>query len=259
MGMVMSDKQKGAKIALVTGAGSGIGRATSVALVADGWSVVLAGRRREPLEEAAAAADPTGERTLVHPADVGDPAAVTALFEATVQRFGRLDLLFNNAGFGHAPTSLEDLPFETWEALVRTNLTGAFLCTQAAFRQMKAQTPHGGRVINNGSISAHAPRARAVAYTTTKHGMTGLTRAAALEGRDHDIACGQIDVGNTETPITAGLARGALQADGRILPEPRMDVSCVADAVVHMASLPLNANVLFMTVLPTKMPYLGRG
>ena len=246
-------------IALVTGAGGGIGRATSAALVRAGWSVVLAGRRRETLEAAAAAADPEGARTLVRPADVGDPAAVAALFEAARARFGRLDLLFNNAGIGAPPTPIEDVEFARWEQIVRVNLTGAFLCLQAAFRQMKAQDPRGGRIINNGSISAHAPRPGSVGYTATKHAITGLTRSAALDGRVHDIACGQIDIGNAATDMTRGMAVGMPQASGSVATEPVMDVERVAEAVVYMAGLPLDANVLFMTVMATKMPFVGRG
>jgi NAD(P)-dependent dehydrogenase (short-subunit alcohol dehydrogenase family) len=249
----------GDRIALVTGAGGGIGRASAQALVRAGWRVVLAGRRREPLEASAAAVDPTGALTLVHPADVGDPAQVEALFEATRERFGRLDLLFNNAGIGHAPTAIEDLSLARWDEMVRINLTGAFLCLQAAFRLMKAQEPRGGRIINNGSISAHVPRPGAVGYTATKHAITGLTRQAALDGRALDIACGQIDIGNAVTEMTRPMAAGMPQADGRVAAEPVMDVERVAEAVVYMASLPLDANVLFMTVMATKMPFVGRG
>jgi NAD(P)-dependent dehydrogenase (short-subunit alcohol dehydrogenase family) len=247
------------RIALVTGAGSGIGLASARALVADGWSVVLAGRRREVLEAAAAAIDPGGRRTLAHAADVGDPAQVDALFAAARARFGRLDLLFNNAGAGHGPTPIEDLDFARWDQVVRVNLTGAFLCLQAAFRQMKAQDPRGGRIINNGSISAHVPRPGSVAYTATKHAITGLTRQAALDGRALDIACGQIDIGNAVTEMTRPMATGMPQANGTIAPEPVMDVERVAEAVVYMAGLPPDANVLFMTVMATKMPFVGRG
>jgi len=247
------------RIALVTGAGSGIGRATVAALAHAGWSVVLAGRRREALEETAAAIGAGGGQALVHPTDVGDPAQVAALFEATRTRFGRLDLLFNNAGTGHAPTAIEDLDFARWEQVVRVNLTGAFLCLQAAFRQMKAQDPRGGRIINNGSISAHVPRPGSVGYTATKHAITGLTRQAALDGRAHDIACGQIDIGNAVTEMTRAMATGMPQANGTFAAEPVMDVERVAEAVVYMAGLPLDANVLFMTVMATKMPFVGRG
>jgi NAD(P)-dependent dehydrogenase (short-subunit alcohol dehydrogenase family) len=247
------------RIALVTGAGSGIGLASARALAADGWSVVLAGRRRETLEAAAAAIDPDGRRTLAQVTDVGDPAQVDALFAATRARFGRLDLLFNNAGAGHGPTAIEDLDFATWDQVVRVNLTGAFLCLQAAFRLMKAQDPRGGRIINNGSISAHVPRPGAVAYTATKHAITGLTRQAALDGRALDIACGQIDIGNAVTEMTRSMATGMSQANGTIAAEPVMDVERVAEAVVYMAGLPPDANVLFMTVMATRMPFVGRG
>jgi NAD(P)-dependent dehydrogenase (short-subunit alcohol dehydrogenase family) len=247
------------RIALVTGAGSGIGRATAAALARAGWSVVLAGRRREALEETAAAIGAGGGRALVHPTDVGDPAQVDALFAATRARFGRLDLLFNNAGTGHAPTPIEDLDVAKWEQVVRVNLTGAFLCLRAAFRQMKAQDPRGGRIINNGSISAHVPRPGAVGYTATKHAITGLTRQAALDGRAHDIACGQIDIGNAVTEMTRAMATGMPQANGAVAAEPVMDVGRVAEAVVYMAGLPLDANVLFMTVMATRMPFVGRG
>jgi NAD(P)-dependent dehydrogenase (short-subunit alcohol dehydrogenase family) len=247
------------RIALVTGAGGGIGRAASQALVKAGWRVALAGRRREPLEATAAAVDPEGARTLVHPADVGDPAQVEALFEAARVRFGRLDLLFNNAGTGTPPTPIEDLSFARWEQVVRVNLTGAFLCLQAAFRLMKAQDPRGGRIINNGSISAHVPRPGSIAYTATKHAITGLTRSAALDGRAHDIACGQIDIGNAVTEMTRPMASGMPQANGQVAAEPTMDVERVAEAVLYMAGQPLDANVLFLTVMATKMPFVGRG
>ena len=247
------------RIALVTGAGSGIGKASAAALARAGWSVVLAGRRRDALETAAAAMDPQGRQTLVHPADVGDPAQVDALFAAARERFGRLDLLFNNAGTGHAPASIEDVEFDQWERVVRVNLHGAFLCLRAAFRQMKAQDPKGGRIINNGSISAHAPRPFSVGYTATKHAITGLTKTAALDGRAHDIACGQIDIGNAVTEMTRSMATGMPQANGTIAAEPTMDVERVAEAVVYMAGLPPDANVLFMTVMATKMPFVGRG
>ncbi len=247
------------RIALVTGAGSGIGKASAAALVRAGWSVVLVGRRRDALESAAATMDPEGRRTLVHPADVGEPDQVGALFAATRERFGRLDMLFNNAGTGHAPASIEDVEFEQWERVVRVNLHGAFLCLRAAFRQMKAQDPKGGRIINNGSISAHAPRPFSVGYTATKHAITGLTKTAALDGRAHDIACGQIDIGNATTEMTRHMATGMPQANGTIAAEATMDVERVADAVVYMAGLPLDANVLFMTVMATKMPFVGRG
>jgi NAD(P)-dependent dehydrogenase (short-subunit alcohol dehydrogenase family) len=246
------------KVVLVTGAGSGIGRAVALAFLAAGEAVVLAGRRAEALEETAVMAGPDAN-LLVAPADVGDPNEVGGLFSATAERFGRLDVLFNNAGRGAPPVPFEDLPLETWEAVVRVNLTGAFLCAQHAFRLMKAQDPRGGRIINNGSISAHSPRPRSAAYTATKHAITGLTRSLSLDGRDFDIACGQIDIGNAATPMTARMAGGVPQADGRIAPEPVMDVEAVAEAVLMMAALPLSANVQFMTVMATKMPFVGRG
>jgi NAD(P)-dependent dehydrogenase (short-subunit alcohol dehydrogenase family) len=247
------------RVALVTGAGSGIGQACALALARAGWSLVLAGRRAEPLESVAEGVRSAGGEALSLPTDVADPAAVDRLFGGALERFGRLDLLFNNAGGGAPPVALEDLPLEAWRRVVDVNLTGAFLCTQWAFRLMKSQSPRGGRIINNGSISAHAPRPRSVAYTATKHAITGLTRSTALDGRAHDIACGQIDIGNAETPLTAGMARGAPQASGEVVAEPLMDVRHVADAVVYMAGLPLQANVQFMTVMATKMPFIGRG
>ena len=246
-----------AKVAIVTGAGSGIGRAVSLALLEDGWSVALAGRREAEL--AATAALGEGAPCLVQPTDVTDEAAVDALFAATKARFGRLDLLFNNAGSGAPPVPLEDHSLEHWNRVVAVNLTGAFLCTRAAFRLMKDQDPRGGRIINNGSISAHAPRPRSIAYTATKHAITGLTRSTALDGRAYDIACGQIDIGNAATEMTARMAAGVPQADGSVKPEPTMDVQAVADAVRYMAGLPLSANVQFMTVMATKMPFVGRG
>ncbi|MBA4014175.1 MAG: 3-oxoacyl-ACP reductase [Phenylobacterium sp.] len=243
------------KVALVTGAGSGIGRASALALGAAGYSLVLVGRRADKLEETAAALP--GE-ALIQATDIADEAAVDAAFEATRARFGRLDVLFNNAGVS-AGGRLEDLSLDAWKRVVDANLTGAFLCTRAAFRLMKAQEPHGGRIINNGSISAHAPRPYSVAYTATKHAITGLTRSASLEGRAYDIACGQIDIGNAATEMTLAMAKGVPQADGSFAPEPLMDVKAVADAVVFMAGLPLDANVQFMTVMATKMPFVGRG
>jgi len=247
------------RVAIVTGAGSGIGRAVSLALLADGYAVSLAGRRREPLEATAQAAARGDGRALVVATDVGDPAGVDRLFARTRDAFGRLDLLFNNAGTTAPAVPLEELSPEQWQAVVDANLTGAFLCTQAAFRLMKAQTPRGGRIINNGSISAHAPRPHSAPYTATKHAITGLTMSTALDGRAYDIACGQIDIGNAATDMTAEIAKGVLQANGSIAPEPTMDVVHVASAVVYMAGLPLDANVQFMTVMATKMPFIGRG
>lgn len=245
------------KIALVTGAGSGIGRACALALHEAGFALVLTGRRREALE--ATAANLPVSDVLIHPADVSDEDQAKALFAATAARFGRLDLLFNNAGTGAPPVPLEDLSLKAWRRVVDVNLTGAFLCTQGAFRLMKAQDPQGGRIINNGSISAHAPRPRSVAYTATKHAITGLTKSTSLDGRAYGIACGQIDIGNAATEMTAAMAGGVPQADGSLKPEPVMDVAAVARAVCYMASLPLEANVQFMTVMATQMPYIGRG
>lgn len=245
-----------AKIALVTGAGSGIGRAVTLALAKSGFTVVLAGRRLEQLEQVAREA---ANGAVAIRADVTDHDSVDALFARVAKDFGRLDLLFNNAGVSAPPAPLEDLPFDQWRAVLDTNLTGAFLCTQAAFRLMKTQTPRGGRIINNGSVSATAPRPRLVAYTASKHAVTGLTKATSLEGRAYDIACGQIDIGNTATELAAAMTHGTLQADLSIKTEPTFDVKHVADAVVYMASLPLEANVLFMTVMATKMPFVGRG
>jgi NAD(P)-dependent dehydrogenase (short-subunit alcohol dehydrogenase family) len=244
------------KVALVTGAGSGIGRAAAVALARDGFTLVLAGRRQAPLDETATLLN--GE-SLAVPTDVGNPDEVAALFAAVKDRFGRLDLLFNNAGLGAPPVPLEELSFAQWQAVVSANLNGAFLCTQGAIRLMKAQTPQGGRIINNGSISAHTPRPNSAPYTATKHAITGLTKATALDGRKHNIACGQVDIGNAATAMTAHAHEGLPQADGRILPEPRMDLDEAARAVAYMASLKLDANVLFMTVMATTMPFVGRG
>ncbi len=247
------------KIALVTGAGSGIGRATALALLREGYSVVLAGRRAETLAQTADEAGTDGERALPLVADVGDPESVRQLFEKTKQQFGRLDLLFNNAGTGAPPVPLEELTVEQWRRVVEVNLTGAFLCTQAAFRLMKKQSPRGGRIINNGSISAHAPRPNSAPYTATKHAITGLTKSTALDGRKYDIACGQIDIGNAATDMTDRMQRGIVQANGDIAVEPTMHVENVARAVLYMACLPLDANVLFLTVIATKMPFVGRG
>ena len=248
-----------AKVAIVTGAGTGIGRAVSLALLKAGWSVALAGRRVEMLRETAALAGDAASRALVHATNVADDASVRALFEAVNARFGRLDLLFNNAGTGAPPVPLEDLSIEQWRRVVDINLTGAFLCTQAAFRLMKAQDPRGGRIINNGSISAHVPRPRSVAYTATKHAITGLTRSTSLDGRAYGIACGQIDIGNAGTDMTRAMSKGVMQADGSIAAEPVMDVQAVADAVLYRAGLSLEANVQFMTVMATDMPFIGRG
>jgi NAD(P)-dependent dehydrogenase (short-subunit alcohol dehydrogenase family) len=245
------------KVALVTGAGSGIGRAATLALATDGYAVVAAGRRQAALAETAAAG-PEG-RIAPIPVDVTDPASVQDLFAQVRDRFGRLDLLFNNAGMGTPAIPLEDLSYEQWSAVVNTNLTGSFLCTQEAFRIMKSQEPRGGRIINNGSISAHVTRPMAIAYTATKHAITGLTRATSLEGRQHDIACGQIDIGNAATEMTRRMPTGALQAGGKLEPEPVMDVEHVARSIVFMASMALDANVQFMTVMATKMPFIGRG
>ncbi len=247
------------KVALVTGAGTGIGRAAALALVRDGYGVVLAGRRREPLEVTARAAEAIGGRTLVVPADISSQDSVRALFAKTKEKFGRLDVLFNNAGFGAPAGPMEDLPLEKWQAVVDTNLTGTFLCTQEAIKIMKDQTPRGGRIINNGSISAHSPRPGSVAYTATKHAITGLTKTTSLDGRKYDIACGQIDIGNAATEMTQRMANGIVQANGTIMVEPRMDVEDVGRAIVFMANLTLDSNVQFMTIMATKMPFVGRG
>ena len=243
-------------IALITGGGSGIGRASAVALAEAGFTVVLAGRRRDPLESAAADA---GDGALALTCDVREPASVAALFAEIEARFGRLDLLFNNAGVAAPPMPLEDLSPDQWASVLETCLTGAFLCTQEAFRLMKRQTPRGGRVINNGSISASVPRPNSAPYTAAKHGITGLTRSTSLDGRAHDIACGQIDIGNAATELTEPMRTGVPQADGTTAPEPTFDTAHVARAVVYMATLPLDANVQFMTVMATKMPFIGRG
>jgi NAD(P)-dependent dehydrogenase (short-subunit alcohol dehydrogenase family) len=247
------------KIALVTGAGSGIGRAVSLALQNAGYSVVLAGRRAAELEHTATLAQPGGGEMLEMPTDIGNPEAVRALFAKAKEAFGRLDLLFNNAGMGTPAIPMEDLSYEQWNAVVSVNLTGAFLCAQEAIKIMKAQSPRGGRIINNGSISAHVPRPNSAPYTATKHAITGLTKCISLDGRKYDIACGQIDIGNAATEMTARMASGVPQADGSRKPEPVMDVRHVADAVLYMAGLPLDANVQFMTVMATQMPFVGRG
>jgi len=244
------------KIALITGAGSGIGRACAQALMEAGWQVVLAGRRREALEETAAQAP---DRMMVVPTDVADPDQIAALFDQVKARHGRLDLLFNNAGTGAPPLPFEDVSLAHWKRVLDVNLTAPFLCTQHAFRLMKDQDPRGGRIINNGSISAHVPRPRSAAYTATKHAITGLTRSTSLDGRAYDIACGQIDIGNAGTDMAAPMRTGVPQPNGTVAPEAVMDVKAVADALVYMASLPLEANVQFMTVMATKMPFIGRG
>jgi NAD(P)-dependent dehydrogenase (short-subunit alcohol dehydrogenase family) len=249
------------KVAVVTGAGSGIGKAAAHALLKEGYAVAFAGRRADALNEAIRESGANQGDALAVPTDVGDPESVKALFARVKQTYGRLDVLFNNAGGGAPAMPIEDVPFERWKAVVDANLTGVFLCTQEAIRIMKEQDPRGGRIINNGSISAHAPRPGAVAYTATKHGVTGLTKQTALDCRQYDIACGQIDIGNAVSPLTERMVTGdgVLQPDGRKMVEPRMDVEHVANAVRYMASLPLDANVLFMTVMATKMPFVGRG
>jgi NAD(P)-dependent dehydrogenase (short-subunit alcohol dehydrogenase family) len=246
-------------VAVVTGAGSGIGRAVTVGLLGAGYRVALAGRREQALRETLAAAPGASNRALVVPTDVTDAETVHALFERVVGEWGRVDLLFNNAGVFGAPAAFEDVELEQWRTSVDTNLTGSFLCAQEAFRAMKSQRPQGGRIINNGSISAHVPRPHAVGYTATKHGITGLTKTISLEGRAYGIACGQVDIGNAVTDLSAGIGRGALQPDGSVRVEPMMDVRHAADAVVYMAGLPLDANVQFLTVMATNMPYVGRG
>ena len=247
------------KIALVTGAGSGIGRAVAIGLLEAGYAVVLAGRRVDTLDRTVRDAGAFGARALRVPTDVRDPVAVQALFAAARDRFGRLDLLFNNAGVALRGTPLEDVTIDEWRSIVDVNVTGAFLCTQQAFRLMKKQQPQGGRIINNGSISAHAPRPHSAPYTATKHAMTGLTKSAALDGRRYNIACGQIDIGNAATEMTATMESGVPQANGTTAAEPRLDVAHVVRAVLYMASLPLDANVQFMTVMATRMPFIGRG
>jgi NAD(P)-dependent dehydrogenase (short-subunit alcohol dehydrogenase family) len=247
------------KVALITGGGTGIGKAAALALAKDGYAIVLAGRRKQPLEKAEAEVRKHGAKALAIAADVGKPDQVKALFEKTKQAFGRLDLLFNNAGMGAPAQPLEDLAFETWQQVVDVNLTGIFLCTQEAIKIMKDQSPRGGRIINNGSISAHAPRPNSAPYTSTKHAVTGLTKATSLDGRKYDIACGQIDIGNAETELAARMAQGVPQADGTVSSEPLMNVDHVGQAIAFMASLPLESNVLFMTIMATKMPFVGRG
>jgi NAD(P)-dependent dehydrogenase (short-subunit alcohol dehydrogenase family) len=246
------------KVAVVTGAGTGIGKASAMALIKDGYSVAFAGRRPEPLEKAVAESG-AGERAIAVSTDVGDPKSVAALFAQVKSKFGRLDVLFNNAGIGAPPVNMEDLTVEQWTNVVNANLNGAFWCTQEAIRIMKAQQPMGGRIINNGSISAHAPRPNSVAYTSTKHAITGLTKSTSLDGRKYDIACSQIDIGNAATEMTERMTKGILQPHGGMMVEPRMNVQHVADAIVFMARLPLDSNVQFMTIMATKMPFVGRG
>jgi NAD(P)-dependent dehydrogenase (short-subunit alcohol dehydrogenase family) len=248
----------GDRVALITGAGSGIGRATALEFLGDGYKVVLAGRKKADLEETASLAGAHSKNALAIPADVTDATSVHTLFTRLHETFGRLDVLFNNAGVGGPPVPLEDLQLHQWETVISTNLTGSFLCTQEAFRIMKAQTPRGGRIINNGSISAHSPRPRSVAYTASKHAITGLTKSTSLDGRAYDIACGQIDIGNAKTGLASQLTTNSPAGNDRV-PEPTMDVKYVAQAVLHMANLPLEANVQFMTIMATKMPFIGRG
>jgi NAD(P)-dependent dehydrogenase (short-subunit alcohol dehydrogenase family) len=247
------------KIALVTGAGSGIGRACALRLLEHGYHVVLAGRRQAALDAVAQEAQHLNGDALAVACDVSDAASVAALFDQIRERFGRLDVLFNNAGRNGSPVDIDQLDIDEWRSIVDTNLTGVFLCTRAAFGLMKTQSPRGGRIINNGSISAHAPRPNSIGYTATKHAITGLTKAVSLDGRQYDIVCGQIDIGNAETEMAARMARGVRQANGEIAVEPLMDVRHVADAVLHMAELPLSANVQFMTIMASKMPFVGRG
>ena len=255
----MTSTSRAGRVAVVTGAGSGIGKAVALGLLREGFAVVLAGRRAEALEGVRAEAGRDGERALAVPTDVRDPEAVRELFSKTMASFGRLDLLFNNAGVNAPGVPLEDLDYESWRAVLDTSLTGAFLCTQEAFKIMKSQTPRGGRIINNGSISAHAPRPDSAAYTAAKHAMTGLTKSTSLDGRKYDIACGQIDIGNARTELAERMSRGVKQAGGEIASEPMMDVDEAARAVLFMAGLPLEANVPFLTIMATKMPFIGRG
>jgi NAD(P)-dependent dehydrogenase (short-subunit alcohol dehydrogenase family) len=247
------------RVAIVTGAGTGIGRAVAMGMLRDGYAVALAGRRREPLEDTRQESAADGVRALVVPTDVADPASVRGLFDATRDAFGRVDVLFNNAGVGTPGVPLDEVPVEEWRRVIDVNVTGAFLCTQQAFRQMKSQRPRGGRIINNGSISAQVPRPHSAAYAAAKHAITGLTKSTSLDGRPFDIACGQIDIGNAATAMTAKFATGALQANGDTVPEPLLDVGHVVRAVLYMAGLPLEANVQFLTVMATKMPFIGRG
>jgi len=247
------------KVALVTGGGSGIGRASALALQADGWNVVIAGRRKEELDKTIALAKAGGGKIIAVRADVGKPEDVKILFAETKKAFGRLDFLFNNAGFGAPAVPMEDLTYQQWQSVVDANLTGSFLCAQEAIKIMKAQTPKGGRIVNNGSISAHTPRPNSAPYTSTKHAILGLTKATSLDGRKYDIACGQIDIGNAQTELASRLGQGTLQPDGSMRAEPMMDVELVAEAVVHMASLPAEANMQFLTIMATKMPFVGRG
>ena len=252
-----STNKTSSKVALVTGAGTGIGRAVALAFLRDGYSVVLVGRRVEPLE--AVVKESGSDRALAVPTDVGNPESVAALFTKIREAFGRIDVLFNNAGVSGIGTGFEDITFETWQNVVNINLTGSFLCAQGAFKMMKDQTPQGGRIINNGSISAHAPRPNSASYTSTKHAITGLTKSISLDGRKYNIACGQIDIGNALTELSARMTKGVLQANGEVAIEPMMDATEVADAVIHMAALPLSTNVQFMTIMATKMPFVGRG
>ena len=252
-----SKDETGNKVALVTGAGTGIGRAVALAFLRDGYSVVLVGRRWEPLE--AVVKESGSDRALAVPTDVGNPESVAALFTKISEVFGRIDVLFNNAGVSGIGTNFEDIAFETWQSVVNINLTGSFLCAQGAFKMMKDQLPQGGRIINNGSISAHAPRPNSASYTATKHAITGLTKSISLDGRKYSIACGQIDIGNALTELSVRMTKGVMQANGEVAVEPMMDATEVADAVIHMAALPLRTNIQFMTIMATNMPFVGRG
>ena len=252
-----SKDETGNKVALVTGAGTGIGRAVALAFLPDGYSVVLVGRRSEPLE--AVVKESGSDRALAVPTDVGNPESVAALFTKISEVFGRIDVLFNNAGVSGIGTNFEDIAFETWQSVVNINLTGSFLCAQGAFKMMKDQLPQGGRIINNGSISAHAPRPNSASYTATKHAITGLTKSISLDGRKYSIACGQIDIGNALTELSVRMTKGVMQANGEVAVEPMMDATEVADAVIHMAALPLRTNIQFMTIMATNMPFVGRG